>query len=1043
MSMGMQKLKGLLKPQLVVGFAAILTACMGDGGGDQASTATAPSSAPTTPSAPISAAETSPATPSVPTVGTGRTFVIKAGPQATRDMVAAMVQLKPKDVIQFECGFFELTTGLQINGTENVTIKGCGKDKTFLSFRNSDSQEGFLASNVRGVTLSDLTIGDSPGDAVKMKGVNFGTIRSVRTIWSSGRKTAAERAITAGNFAKEIKVACTKPATVNPNGALPGENTSSPDYTVSTASGRYGVYPVQSRNILVEDTESIGASDAGIYVGQTNIAKIRNSRAAYNVFGFEIENVQDGEYSGNTAECNTGGFLVYDLDGLTQYGSRSRVFNNVSRNNNTYNFAVPGSIVANVPRGSGLITLSYDKIDIYNNVFEDNGTAGIILTSYDLLGVPGDRRMDFYSEAVNIFNNKFKNNGNDLPRPDVAAIVATQGGQVSSAFPMLVGLKNAAGRDKYGYSGAHIVWDGYGDTLRKDCPYPVDNKGQPLPADADGKPIQGNQYPNPNCTYNKYKFDTQGKRVVPKWWYSCINPNNQFDTNSRTFANFHGTKGLDLVVKLNPTDPGSVLNPEFLSSGVTGLAEFPSEFDVSKHDCMKQFGAELPRLPDFEFEKFTPSGVFDPEPAAELINKLCSAKPKAGVINQEALNQVNCPDLAQYNLFAEPANPTSLPNGRGVPYTLNTKLFSDYTTKHRTIYVPESKQMVFLADEKNRINSTVDFPVGTVIVKTFTYVNQPAGQEIPVETRLLIKRVRSDGQAFWDPLGYFWKGEGANRKAVLSQGGDTAPVKWDFVDKDSGKRITGSLPAYASPNANQCALCHANTNREPGSAPIGPKPRNLNRRYDNDSPLATGLSKHPVTGKNQIKYLCDVGLMTGCPSDLSEDARGVMKAAGHLPKFDVPGDSGFAANSKKDIEMRARAYLEVNCAHCHNVNGQASNTGFYTDVFRPVDGTHGICKKPTASGSEGRGGRLYDIAPGKAKDSIVTYRIGPEATTLAARMPPVARGVVHQEGFEVVSRWINEVVDNTYPNANACNEGNNSSFPKLPVVGTVGAASTR
>ena len=97
------------------------------------------------------------------------------------------------------------------------------------------------------------------------------------------------------------------------------------------------------------------------------------------MFGFEIENVQDGEYSENLAECNSGGFLVYDLDNLTQYGSRSRVFKNISRNNNTYNFAVPGSIVANVPRGSGLITLAYDKIDIYDNVFENNGTANRLL----------------------------------------------------------------------------------------------------------------------------------------------------------------------------------------------------------------------------------------------------------------------------------------------------------------------------------------------------------------------------------------------------------------------------------------------------------------------------------------------------------------------------------------------------------------------------------------------------------------------------------------------------------------------------------------
>lgn len=1003
-----------------------LAGCLG--GGDSADTAANGGGSPTSPSE----SGGSPVTPA----STGRVFLIKPGPNATRDMVAAMVQLKPKDVIQFECGFFDLTTGIQIAGTEDVVIKGCGKDRTYLNFRNSDAQEGFLASNVRGVTLSDLTIGDSPGDAVKMKGVNHGTIRSVRTIWSSGRKLPSERPITAANFAKEIKVACTDPATVNPAGSAPGEDTTSPDYTVSSASGRYGIYPVQSRNILVEDTESIGASDAGIYVGQTNIAKIRNSRAAYNVFGFEIENVQNGEYNGNIAECNTGGFLVYDLDGLTQYGSKSRVYNNISRNNNTYNFAVPGSIVANVPRGSGFITLAYDKIDIFDNTFENNGTAGIILTSYDLLGIPGDRRMDYYTEAVNIFNNTFVNNGNDLPRPDVAQILATQGGQVTSAFPMLVGLKNAAGGDSYGYSGGHIVWDGYQDSVRNDCPYPVDANGKPVPADADGKPIQGNQNPNPSCIYNKYKFDAQGKRKTPDWWFSCINPNNKFNADSRTFANFNGTKGLDLVVKLNPSDPAAVLNPAFLQSGVAGIAEFRSTFDMSKHDCAKAYGKDLPRIPDFEFEKFVPSGSFDPAPAAELVTKLCTAPQKSGVINQEALTAVNCPDLAQYNLFADPLNPTSLPNGRGMPYTLNTKLFSDYTTKHRVIFIPDGKQATYIADEKSRPNSTVDFPVGTVIAKSFTYVDQPAGKETVMETRLLIKRTRTDGQVFWDALGYFWEGEGANRKATLQQGGGTAPAKWDFVDKESGRRVQGSLAAYNSPNMNQCVLCHSNTNLEPGSAPIGPKPRNLNRKYENDSPLATGQAKHAITGKNQLKFMCDTGLMKGCPSDMTEDSRGVIKAAGHVPKFDVAGDSGQPANSKKDIEMRARAYLEVNCAHCHNTNGQASNTGFYTDYFRAVDGTFGVCKKPTASGSEGRGGRLYDIHPGQAAKSILTYRVGPEAKTLAARMPPVARVVVHEEGVALLSRWINEVVDSTYANSDACTESS-SSQPGVPVLGSI------
>ncbi|MDX1497549.1 MAG: parallel beta-helix domain-containing protein, partial [Salinisphaeraceae bacterium] len=452
---------------------------------------------------------------------TGRTFVIQPGENATTDMVAAMIDAKPGDVIEFAAGYFELTSGIQISGTEDILVKGQGMDETVLSFKNSSSQEGFLASTVRGITVEDLTVLDSPGDAFKLQGVDHGTLRRVRAFWSSGRKTDEEDTVTAENFKEKMQVACTDPARHNPANPNPSEtDNTTPDYTVSIQSGRYGIYPVNSKNILVEFTESVGASDAGIYVGQTDNAIIRNSRAAFNVFGFEIENVRGGEYADNLAECNTGGFLVYDLDGLTRYGSKTRMYRNKAINNNTYNFAEPGSIVSNVPRGVGMITLGYDRIEIFDNVFEDNGTAGIVHTSYELFGEPGDRRLDMYTEGVHIYNNVFRNNGNDIPQPDYATILATGGDQVTSVFPMLVGLKNAAGGADY--RGGHIIWDGYLDDLDEDCPYPVDGEGQPIPADEDGKPIQGNQYPNPSCRYNAYKFDEQGERIKPLWWASCI-----------------------------------------------------------------------------------------------------------------------------------------------------------------------------------------------------------------------------------------------------------------------------------------------------------------------------------------------------------------------------------------------------------------------------------------------------------------------------------------------------------------------------------------
>jgi parallel beta-helix repeat protein len=948
---------------------------------------------------------------------TGRTFKIEAGPRASTEMVAAMVDARPGDVIEFGCGYFELDTGLQLSGTENVKVKGCGIDKTVLSFKNSGSQEGVLVSNVRGVTLEDFTVLDSPGDAFKLKGVNHGTLRRVRAFWSSGRKTANEDTVTAENFSSKLAVACTQPAKDNPANPLANPTrTTSPDYTVSVASGRYGIYPVESRNILVEDSESIGASDAGIYVGQTNNAIIRNSRAAYNVFGFEIENVQGGAYLDNLAECNTGGFLVYDLDGLTQYGKRSIVRGNIARNNNSYNFAEPGTIVANVPRGSGLITLAYDQIDIVDNIFENNDTGGIIITSYEVLGVPGDRRLDMYSEAVNIRDNVFRNNGNDLPPPDLATIVATQGGQITSVFPMLVGLKSVAGGGDY--RGAHIVWDGLIDALDEDCPYPVNADGQRVPADEDGKPILTNADPNPSCRYNAYKFNVQQSRITPKWWISCIAASNELAGDSEPYFNFNGLRGLESVFAASEGDLiGTVTQ-------LPGLVNFPGNFNLADNNCPARFGADLAPLPEIVLETFVPSGNVDPAPPLSEVERLCNTVLNNG-FNAEAALRVDCPRLDQYQLFADPQNPTSAPRGKGMPYALNSRLFSDYSVKYRLLYLPDNTTAMYRANgagtDGTHVNGTLHFPVGTVIAKTFSFVNQPASQETPYETRLLIKRQRSDGQEFWAALEYIWATENGQRVARLAQGGGRAAASWDYFDVDTNLRQVGSTSDYLMPNANQCITCHANDDNDVGSPPIGPKVRNLNRPYRSESPLPSAQAEHPVSGVNQLAWMCSNGFLSNCPADLRVDAQTqIARAVEHVPRFNVPGDSGFAIGSDEDLEARARAYLEINCAHCHNDKGQASNTGMYVDVFRPVNATYGICKGPTATGSEGRGGRLVDIQPGSANDSIMVYRMGPEATTPAAMMPPLARSVVHTEGVAVVAEWIDRVVDASYEDADNC-----------------------
>ncbi len=1002
------------------------------GGGDQTpAVVPTPTPTPTTP----------PGTGGGPVLGEGRTFLIEPGADATTDMVAAMIQAAPGDVIEFACGYFELTSTLQLTNTEDVLIKGCGRDKTVLSFKHNDTPEGILAVNVHGVTIEDLTVLDTGGNGIEMRGVSHGTLRRVRAFWSSNGGRESPDPVTADNFGERLQVACTDPATQNPDAP---ENflgdTTSPDYTVSKKSGRYGIYPVSSENILIEDAESIGASDAGIYVGQTNNAIIRNSRSAFNVFGFEIENVQGGEYANNLAECNTGGFLIYDLDGLRQYGDRSRMYGNVSRMNNTYNFT-SGGFVGNVPPGSGMITLSYDRIDVFDNEFRDNNTAGIIHASYELFpegaGRPDEKRIDWYTEGLHIYRNRFVNNGNGLPLPTTNDL---QNQDLARLLPALVGLKNqvacllptnlltCAAAGVVGFRGAHIIWDGLLDSYDADCPYPLDAAGNPVPADERGKPQMTNEHPNPECHYNAYKFDTEAEgapRILPDW-FSCIDADNDFSSDSLTFADFHGTKGLEAVVNSNidPTNPLSVLTVlTALDPGA--LLEFPSSFDMSAHQCVERYGRNLAPLPAVEIPPFERSGDYDPAPSPEQVAALCEADVAAGQVNFEAA-KVNCPTLDQYNLFADAEDPTSTPNGGGVPFVLNTKLFSDYAVKYRVMYLPPGTQAVYRDAATAGVNAAIVFPTGTILAKTFSFADETAGTETPVETRLLIKRVNSKGQARWDGIPYQWETdtETGRRVARLAMGGATASASWHLTDVDSGQLHSGSTDRYTIPNANQCLSCHANEDLETGSAPIGPKVRNLNRPYRSESDFVTAQSQHPIAGRNQIAYLCEQGLMAGCPSSLGVDAQTqIAGAVERLPVFNKPGDAGFEAGSDADIEARARAYLEINCAHCHNVRGFASNTGFYLDFLRPVDGSFGICKRPTATGQEGNGGRTVDIHPGVVSDSIVAFRIGPDATTPAARMPPIARSVVHDEGHALIEQWIQDVVvpdEARYPGSTSC-----------------------
>ena len=201
--------------------------------------------------------------------------------------------------------------------------------------------------------------------------------------------------------------------------------------------------------------------------------------------------------------------------------------------------------------------------------------------------------------------------------------------------------------------------------------------------------------------------------------------------------------------------------------------------------------------------------------------------------------------------------------------------------------------------------------------------------------------------------------------------------------------------------------------------PIGPKPRMLNRDFDYGA--AIGI-------RNQLAYWCSSGYLTGCPADLAE--------AETFPVWHVPGSSGFDADSDQDVEARARAYLEINCAHCHNPKGTAKSTRLALDQWiarevgvdpRPVDRDYGICKSPVASG-RGTGDRLYDIVPGDADNSIMDFRLH-NFDDPAVRMPPIARSVRHDEGYALVREWISRLPLSTTEDDNCSSTGGAVGLP--------------
>lgn len=317
--------------------------------------------------------------------------------------------------------------------------------------------------------------------------------------------------------------------------------------------------------------------------------------------------------------------------------------------------------------------------------------------------------------------------------------------------------------------------------------------------------------------------------------------------------------------------------------------------------------------------------------------------------------------LSEYNFFTGVLNELK-PNKRVIPYDLITPLFTDYAFKARFVYVPEGKYANYDTTQ------VLQLPVGSCLIKNFYYpedFNKPEGKRRIMETRLLVHREKG-----WENLDYIWNDE--QTEAILDPTGGIKNVHWTHYDGQ--KRELD----YVIPNKNQCKSCH--WKNDAAITPIGPKIRNLNRDYD----YAEGRM-------NQIAYWTKVGILKGAPAPEA------------CPKLADWTDSVHTS-----LNDRARAYLEMNCGHCHNPKGPAYTSGLHLNILNQNPENLGICKTVVAAG-KATGGRMFDIAPGRPDESIFVYRM--ESEDPGVKMPEVGKVLVHTEGVALIRQWIASMED--------------------------------
>ena len=370
------------------------------------------------------------------------------------------------------------------------------------------------------------------------------------------------------------------------------------------------------------------------------------------------------------------------------------------------------------------------------------------------------------------------------------------------------------------------------------------------------------------------------------------------------------------------------------------------------------------------------------------------ARPPAGVVFHASANPEK---LSDWGVLRVEDGRLSLAPGVQ-PYALNTPLFSDYAHKLRTLWLPAGKQAQYDP------HGVFAFPVGTVITKTFYYPRTAGGDATQVqftgqavagaatgqlnlhELRLVETRVLVRRESGWIALPYVWNA--AQTDAVLTRAGDAVALAGTRIDAGAGSGVDAGIGSgakadkqqpftYLVPDANQCASCHATDARQSALSPIGLAARHLNRQHDYlDGP------------ENQLARFSRLGWLSGAPAP---------EAAPRAADWQDP---------TQPLAARARAYLDINCSHCHHAHGPADTSALRLDATAEPGPTMGLCKPPVAAG-QGTGDHRFGIVPGHPEDSILVYRMRSEDP--GAMMPELGRAVVHAEGVALVSAWISSL----------------------------------